>query len=88
MHDDVEGRVGEVRMEGDSKGTLMGVPEGTQSQDYPETHSINLVALSLAWPGGREEEPEWEQLLGMGASAPVTSGITPFTSKNRESTQR
>lgn len=47
MHDDVEGRVGEVRMEGDSKGTLMGVPKGTQSQDYPETHSINLVALSL-----------------------------------------
>lgn len=83
---------GRVRMEGESKDTLMGVPKilYSQRQDNPEPHSINLVALSLSWPGSgkKRKRRTWVRTaLDMEASPQVTSGMPPFGSKNRKSTR-
>lgn len=83
---------GRVRMEGESKDTLMGVPKilCSQRQDNPEPHSINLVALSLSWPGSgkKRKRRTWVRTaLDMEASPQVTSGMPPFGSKNRKSTR-
>lgn len=77
MYTDVEGR---VSVEGESKGTLMGVPKvhRSQRQGNPEPHSINLMASSLTWPGSKKRRTWVKTASGCGYFSPSHLWNAPF----------
>ena len=74
------GEGGESKLEGESKDRLMGVPKVhcSQSQGNPEPHSINLVALSLSWPGSKKRKTWIRTASGRGSFRPNHLCNGPF----------